>query len=267
MKFAIPFFRAFQYLDDEQVQFNINYAPKLEKLSNFIEIYGNHRINLIFNNLDDLDSDLNIISVLKEQYPDSNLVMVLPPYGLKQDLEKIKEKSIPFYFNKTVTNIDEFNEFLNLGATDLRIGGWLGFFVEILSKKAKEKGCLLRAYPDICQGSEEESFKNFFIRPEDIDLYAKFIDVFEFAHDKSTLNTVYEVYAKNKLWYGKLNEIILGFKGEEDSRFILPTFAEIRCHCKKRCAYDLNNTCNICGRISELGESLENRGFIIEKGE
>ena len=66
MKFAIPFFRAFQYLDDRQVQFNINYAPKIKKLSNFIEKYGEHRINLIFDDLDNLESDINVISILKQ---------------------------------------------------------------------------------------------------------------------------------------------------------------------------------------------------------
>ena len=265
MKFAIPFFRAFQYLDDRQVQFNINYAPKIKKLSNFIEKYGEHRINLIFDDLDNLESDINVISILKQQYPDANLVMALPFYTTKEQLKKIKESSISFYFNNMVVNLDEFNKFLDLGVTDIKIGGWLGFFAEFLSKKAKEKGCLLRAIPDVCQGDGKEFLRSFFIRPEDIDLYANFIDVFEFAHDASTLNTIYEVYAKNKIWYGQLNEIIIGYKGDEDSRFILPTFAEIRCRCKKRCAYDIDNKCNICGRIAELGDSLKNNGQVIKK--
>lgn len=96
-------------------------------------------------------------------------------------------------------------------------------------------------------------------------VYEHFIDTFEFAHPIEQINVLYEVYVKQKKWYGKLNEIILGYKGEEDSRFILPTFAEIRSGCRKRCIYDQNCSCQICNRIASLGESLENEGIIITR--
>ena len=79
MNFAIPFFKAFQYLQDENLQLNINYKPKIKELLDFVEIYGTHRINLIFQDFKTLQTDIEIILALKEKYPDSKLVVAAPP--------------------------------------------------------------------------------------------------------------------------------------------------------------------------------------------
>lgn len=263
MNFAVPFFRNFKYMQDQNVQFNIIYKPKIKELSDFIEMYGQHRINLLIQNLDSFKEDIDIISALKEKYPETKLVVALFPQIDISYIKQLKDHSIDFYFNTIVTNIDEFNNFLKLGVTDIKIGGWLGFYAKYLSKIAKKNNTLLRACPDFCSGYDEVSFKTFFIRPEDIDTYANYIDTFQFIHDPTRINTIYEIYVKDKKWDGKLREIIIGYIGDEDSRFIIPTFAEIRTRCKKRCAYDTDVSCQICNRIMDLGESLDKNDYMI----
>lgn len=121
---------------------------------------------------------------------------------------------------------------------------------------------------DCCQTKNplSPSFKSFFIRPEDLSIYENFVDTFEFAHPMGQINTLYEVYAKNQKWYGKLNEIILGYKGEEDSRYILPTFSEIRCGCRKKCLYE-EGSCTLCDRFVVLEQTFKDNEIIVTKGE
>lgn len=257
MNFAVPFKRDFKYLDDENLQFNIRYKPEKEKLKDFIEKYKNHRINFQIGE-QNFYTCVKIIRDLKEEIPESSIVVAIDHYISKKEIDTLYETNIPFYFLKTVSNLDEFHHFLKLKVSDIIIGGDLGFYIKFLSKIAKKNNIHLRAIVDFCQSYDSlSSIKSFFIRPEDIDVYSNYIDTFDFMHPKDRINTIYEIYAKDKKWYGQLKEIIMGYKGEEDSRFILPPFAEIRCGCKKRCLYDIKNTCKICDRIIQLGEALK----------
>lgn len=108
------------------------------------------------------------------------------------------------------------------------------------------------------------SFKTFFIRPEDIDLYSKYIDVFDFADTPDKINTYYEIYAKDKQWFGLLKEIIIGYTGEEDNRSISPFMAARRISCGKRCLY---KNCSLCDSEMLLNESFRKREIfpVIEK--
>jgi len=55
-----------------------------------------------------------------------------------------------------------------------------------------------------------DGFKQFFIRPEDVDIYGEYVDVIEFYDSIEQQNVLYEVYFKDKEWNGKLREIIKG---------------------------------------------------------
>jgi len=60
-----------------------------------------------------------------------------------------------------------------------------------------------------------------------------------------------------------LKEIIIGYKGEEDSRFFIPGFAEKRLNCDKKCSKRIEPTCHICEKIAELGKSLEDKDLLV----
>lgn len=229
----------------------------MKELSTFIGEYGSHRINIIINSLSNFKNDIKIINALKIEHPESNLVMAVPEYVSLNDMDLLKEYHIPFYINKNIINLDEFDYLLKCGVSEIKIGGELGFFVKFLSSIAKKNNIKLRAEADICQGNNinGESFKNFFIRPEDIIIYNKYIDTFELVHDKSFINTIYETYTRKKKWYGKLNELIINYHGTEDSRFILPIVMEKRCTCRKACIY--NDKCKMCDNIISFGETLK----------
>ena len=273
MNFCVPFVKQFKYLNQEKVEFNINFKPEIEKLDNFIQKYGSHRINLIIsnsNNIDNYDEFFKIIKVLRKKNPECELITCLP-YYIKQLEEKINENELPHYYNEIITTWDKFQGYLTLNITDIFISGDIAFNIKIASEKAKKNGKKLRCYCNIVQSGwlEGNSLKTFFIRPEDIELYNNYIDSMEFfiddLKDSVKVNVVYEIYVKNQFWFGKLKEIIHGYNGEEDSRLIIAKFGEQRLNCGRRCLQcsPYSSCCQICDRIIELGEILDNRGLMV----
>lgn len=269
MNFAIPFVRNFKY-KDQDIQWNIIYKPKIKQLDDFITVYGSHRINLIIKDFN-LDRDGEIINALKEKFPETSLILCLPKYST--ELEQIlNNNNFLHYYNDFITDWDVFQGFLKLNVTDIFVANNLMFNVPVLSEKAKAVGKALRSYCNICESAWKStpSIKTFFIRPEDIDLYQNYIDTFEFYINNISderINTLYKIYTKDKKWFGKLNEIIIGFQGEVDNRHIVPRFGTHRLNCNKKCFNKQVPTCNLCENIVQLGEVFKRIDFIIKKKE
>ena len=266
MNFAIPFSLSFKY-PNQDIQWNIKYKPKIKQLNDFIELYGTHRINLLITDFN-FNRDIEIFSALKEKFPNNEIIICLPLYNETTE-QQLNEKNIPHYYNEFVTDWDRFQGFLHLNVTDIFVAEDLMFNAKLLSLNAKKYGKSLRSYCNICESSWDKtsSLKTFFIRPNDIDLYKDYIDTFEFYIDEFSpvrLNALYEIYTKDKQWFGKLNEIIVGYEGEEDNRFIIPLFGEKRLNCGKRCMKGLEPSCHICERVIELGETLKNTDMLIK---
>ena len=180
----------------------------------------------------------------------------------------LNKNKIPHYYNEFIKDWDRFHGFLSLNVTDIFIAESLCFNLRNCSLQAKRKGKKLRSYCNVCESSweEGESLKSFFIRPEDIDVYNQYIDTFEFFPfnrklDATRLNTLYQIYTKDKKWSGQLSEIIDGYEGNEDNRFIIPRFGEIRPNCKKRCLESEN--CYICDRIIDLSKTLKDKNIMV----
>ena len=131
--------------------------------------------------------------------------------------------------------------------------------MDIIKQKAQEKNKKLRTFCNICQTSWQgtNSLRTFFIRPEDINLYNKYIDVVEFfnaEYNKDSLNVLYDLYNNGKRWAGPLNEIIKGFKEDTDSYYLIPYFGQQRLNCNKRCNV---STCSFCTQVSSLADTLK----------
>ena len=67
---------------------------------------------------------------------------------------------------------------------------------------------------------------------------------------------------EDKKWFGDLQEIIIGLDSKIDSRYIIPRFAEKRIKCGKDCLK--GGKCEMCKRILDLSEQLENAHLIVQ---
>lgn len=78
-----------------------------------------------------------------------------------------------------------------------------------------------------------------------------------------SVNTIYDIYTKDKEWYGDLDELILSLNESIDNRNILSSFAGCRLNCGRRCLK--GHPCSICERMVETAAVLNDKGLIIER--
>ena len=226
MNFSIPYTRKFNHFDQSNVEININYSPKVKQLENFIIKYKQKRINLIFDSWENFDQerDPDLIRAFRQKYPTCNLVMRLPSYS-SQIQTLLIQKGLPHYYYIFANGWDIFNGLLETSVTDIYVTEDLCFSMDIIKQKAQEKNKKLRTFCNICQTSWQEtnSLRTFFIRPEDINLYNKYIDVVEFFN-------------------------------ATDSYYLIPYFGQKRLNCNKRCNV---STCSFCLQVSSLADILK----------
>lgn len=263
MKYCLDFKLNLPYMDKID-EFAIRYEDQKKELLTFLETYPNHKINIeVTQDID--EKQLDFFNTLYMQFP-LICLKVNRGVGYHSVYELLRDKAtIPFFYDTRVDDWDTLRGLSRLGVSEMYICGDLGFELDEVSKYLHERNIKIRAFPNVCQSAwtyDMEFLRSFFIRPEDVDIYDKYIDVFEFFGNEEAQKTIFKAYAIDKQWYGKLEELIIGFKGDMDSRYIFPLFADKRAVCKKKCVK--GGKCNICGRLEELASTLEEKHFMIK---
>ena len=185
------------------------------------------------------------------------------PYSSREILHKFN--SVPFFFSNPVTTIDQMSGFITYHPTDMYICEELGFFLDNVSNLLHSNNIKIRIYPNVCQSSfpETNSLKTFFVRPDDIRTYKKYVDIFEIfvspiderQAQRTRQQIIFKAY-KNEEWYGEISEIIPSFNGKLDSRYVISSFGTIRPHCHKRCIYN-PNVCKVCDNCAGVADALK----------
>lgn len=184
-----------------------------------------------------------------------NIAIILPD---KYYSTELKEHNIPFYFEDSAFTWDQLRGMVSLGVSDIFISGELGFDLERIRWYADLNNVKIRCYVNIAQSMWKlgDGFKDFYIRPEDIDFYSNYIDIAEFYDSVNNQNVLYEVYFHDKEWNGNLREIVKGLTLDINNYYILGSeFARRRSQCKKKCIK--GERCELCDRLAELAKSLE----------
>ena len=263
MKYCIYYNKNSKILQEVD-EITIKYNRKDTTLLDFLKLYENKRVNIYIADLQEFIENKEI-EKLKAIYNSgiTNFAIKLPIYD-KDAITMIKETTIPFFIDKRVNNWDLFNGYVDLGVSDIYIVEELCFEIDKVAKIAHEKNVKIRTFPNVAQSQWEDlpDIKKFFIRPEDIDIYSKYIDVIEFFGRDEQIATYYKIYAKDKQWFGQLKEIIIGLNSDIDSRYIIPKFAEKRLSCGKNCLK--GGKCAICDRIIDLSKTLEKTNIMVK---
>lgn len=257
MKSCVEWRKGFNH--KEQVdEFYIDFKNKPQKLLQFLDIYANsQRVNIRITP-EITETQLDIILAIPRKY---NIAVCLmwDDWKEKELYKKIKDAKIPFYFYKVPKNWEELYGLLSLGVSDVFIAEEMGFSLASIHKITQERNVQVRCYANVCQNTWAPAtgqITDFYIRPDDMDLYADVIDVLEFYDVIDRQNIYYEIYFHNKKWDGNLQEIIKGLKVKVNNYYILGSeFAERRMDCGKKCVK--GGRCRLCYRLVELADSLE----------
>ena len=247
-------------------ELEIKYNRKDNTLLEFLEKYKEKRIIIYIDYEDILEKDLLLFKELKEKY---NIVIKIDLDTELEVAKKLKQYNIPFFFSQLISDWDVLNGILDFGVTDVYIVENLCFELDAVAAKVHSYNTKVRVFPNVAQSSWKSTaaLKQFFIRPEDVDTYEPYIDTFEFwdgseEYTKHIKLVLYKIYAIDKKWFGKLNEIIYGLDCDIDSRFIIPRFSEARIRCGKKC--QKGGKCNICGTINDLSKTLEKAEIMVK---
>lgn len=235
----------------------------LSIFTTFIPEHINQRIVIC---IDDLEECINnkyikkISNIIEEKYPKANIAIRLSEYE-EELLPQLKECKTDFFFNKFINNWEELHKYINLGVSDLYIVEDLCFELDKVKKIVNN--IKIRTFPNVSQKRviETSPIKTFFIRPEDVNIYSKYVDILEFFGDGKKDEIYYKIYNNDRKWYGDLQELIIDLGEEIDSRFIIPKFAEKRIKCGRKCLKGDN--CKICDRILELSQNLKESKLIV----
>ena len=253
MKSCIEWRKSFKYLPQID-EFNIDFRNKEIKLKQFLELYAkSQRVNIRLPE----DYTKENIDLLEAAYEKGyNIAIILPDIYYA---EQLKEHGTPFFLSKMAQSWDEFKGICSLGVSDIYITNELGFCLDKISFIAKLNNINIRCFANIAQSNwrNGNGFKDFYIRPEDVDYYSNYVDVIQFYDSVEQQNVLYKIYFKDKEWNGKLREIIKRLSSDINNYYILgPEFANRRAKCNKKCLK--GSQCQLCDRLSDLATSLEN---------
>ena len=219
--------------------------------------------------------DRDIIYDLLRDYPKADVILTIPEgeENLQNIVEynkiannrliirlhrlslipRIKEMGIERYFyGYPITSFYDLRALANLGVCYVRLGAPL--FFELPEVKAV--GVPVRAVPDVALVSDipgQDPLYGTWIRPEDLDKYAPYIDAIEFESYKDNYEkeaALFRIYAISKEWNGLLSQLIQGFP-EQDlnddvgmNNMLLDDALAIRLSCGQKC--QSGKSCNIC---------------------
>ena len=240
-------------------EWTIKYNSKDTTLLEFLDLHKDKRINIYFEEEIKRDFLEELCNKYSNVYIKLNYQLYDKIFADKQNKPKIR-----FFFDTQISDVDTLNALLKLGATDVYIVENLCFELDKISELVHSYNAAIRVYPNIAQSKWDDTpaLKKFFIRPEDIDEYEKYIDTIEFYNVDKQIDIYYNIYKIKKQWFGKLNEIILDFNSEIDNKYIIPRFAEMRIKCGKNCFK--GGHCRRCEVIEELSSSLEQSELVVK---
>lgn len=266
MKYCINYYPTGEYMDEvDELMID---TSKNYNYGSFIAARPHQRIIIQLMDKKDLVEKklLQVFIALKEELKLTNFAILLPrECENTEDIQPFKDAEIEYFF------IDGANTWLKLraqadfGVSDVYITEALGFDLTKVGDFCHQRGIKTRTFANVAQQELPlYDIHSFFIRPEDIPIYEKSLDVCEFFSIKniSDESTYYKIYARDKKWFGDLKEIIIGLKPSIDSRYVVKQFAEIRKDCRLRCLRD--SSCRICDRCLDLGGALKDIGLIID---
>ncbi|AXF52446.1 MAG: putative protease [Caudoviricetes sp.] len=268
MKYCLDYKKYGKYMDSAD-ELNINFRREDTSLFDFLSERKHQRVNISIPDQEDFleNNDIEIFRAMVEKDSELNFVIKLEDYhsDTTKKIYKQIRGEFKYFFSTFVRDWDTLLGYVSLKPTDIYVVENLCFELDKVARILHSWDIHVRAFPNVAQSSwyNTKDLKKFFIRPDDIDFYGNYIDTVEFMGPRDSIGTYYKIYAIDKKWFGKLNEIIIDFNSELDSRHILPHFAEMRVKCRKRCFK--GGTCRVCEAIESTSKTLENNGMIIEK--
>lgn len=258
MKICVNFYQGLNLVKQaHEVKIKINQEHTDAGLLKFLEARNpEQRIILDMTKLDaeDIIKWIPALNIAKGVH---NNYAVLIDAGMHHDsIVSLYEENIPFFFQNHINTWERLVTSINAGVSDVYITDELGFDIQNVSAFCHDRNVKVRIYPNVAQSSSylktTGKLNKFFVRPEDIMFYDKYVDIYEFFGSIDKQSVLYRIYSSHQ-WMGSLDLLILGLDVDIYSDRLLPHFGEARTKCEKRC---LQGRCDICSAAEDFARAL-----------
>lgn len=202
----------------------------------------------------------DLIAIIKKLQTicDTTILLSIKQYDFSQILKK---NEIPFFFYKVAETWDELKSLVKADVSDVYVGSELGFRIPEIAQFCHNLNIKVRVFANVAQTSAPlknmTDISAFFIRPEDLGKYEEYVDTVEFFGPLDRQGVLLKIYKRGS-WEGSLSDIIVGYKNKIANHTIAPQFGNVRLKCQKQCCM---NKCNLCFKIEEIAEKVDNLGF------
>ena len=259
MKFMVSCRQPLVFLK-HATEIRVNYVD-IERLSDFVSndwvspadivIYLPQGIEIDWKKINAYKDTLNIIIAVE----DTSMIEIAHLYGYRA------------FWAYPATSFWELRGLLDLGVDQVLLEAPLSFCLPSV-KRICGDSVELRMVVNKCINGymmRKDGVCGTYVRPEDIPIYANFIEHFEFDASNSLQkeHTLYHVYAENKYWPGNLNELLTYFNVDVDNRAFetIPQeedhmFARRRIGCGQRCQEN-PHSCNLCYATIKLINTID----------
>lgn len=268
MKYAITYTKNFRHYDEvDEVIFPYKGISDeeglIEIVTNTLTREDQRAIILVDKYEQSIDDLIPIVRKLKTVH--ENMIVSLNLDYQHEWADKLMEAEIPFMFVNFATTVAQIAAMVLFGAEEVYLAEDICFMLPRLQLFREIDGIKFRIFPDILQTPRRcaslPQVTNFFIRPEDVDLYEKYVDVIEIFRKDSRQSVVYEIYKQGQ-WRGPLSDLIIDFTEEINGSSFIPDFGRARLGCGRRCAM---TDCDICTYSVEVGHKMEEAGVAFVK--
>jgi hypothetical protein len=263
MRYAVTYLSDFKYFDKVDEVFFDSPREDLYEMVSGVLVNSNQTANILLTDFmrENIDNYIGIFEKIKQEF---NIIISINYLFDRELIPVLKEKNIDFMFNDRANDLATLAVMKKLGAREAIIGGDLCFCLDKINK-IRDNSFRIRVYPDVAYDTftYEDAYRtlvSFWIRPEDTEVYEKYIDTFEIFHLEN-LSVIFKIY-KQQQWLGNLREIILHLKEDIENTSLPPFFGQFRTTCGRECLYE---KCNICERTLDVSKKFTEANISIIK--
>ena len=170
-----------------------------------------------------------------------------------KDIPQCKELDVKYYYGFPVGSFYELQSLKALGVCYFKLAAPAFFQLDLV----KGLGVPVRAVPNVCYDAyfpHENGIHGQWTRPEDVDTYDEYIEVFEFENaDLEKERALYRIYHDDRTWPGDLNMLFTNFNYSAINRLLPPTDTMVnrRVVCGQRCQQ--GKPCGLCEMYFAFG--------------
>ena len=173
-------------------------------------------------------------------------------------------KGYQAYVKYPITDWETLRSLIALKVSDVYIDGSLGFSMKKVHDLCDGQ-TIIRVSPNVSPNASILGLKtnSFFIRPEDLHLYEKYIGVIDFRIDnrwsievQNKEDVLFDIY-KRGAFLLNLTDLLEDCTFSVPNSFIKPEFGQARVNCGQHCM-EPGHPCHLCGTQIELTNLVYN---------